>query len=74
MYIHTYLYIYNYTSATRPSYHASLSDDSKRSLLLQGGVFSPEQAEAFITLPGSSDAVRLRLWDDGRTESFYSAS
>ena len=50
--------------ATRPEYHASLSDDSKRSLLLQGGTFSPEQAAAFIALPGAADAVRLRLWDD----------
>ena len=50
--------------ATRPDYHAALSDDSKRSLLLQGGIFTPEQAATFIALPGAADAVRLRLWDD----------
>jgi phosphonate degradation associated HDIG domain protein len=53
-----------YLCATRPSYHASLSVDSKRSLLLQGGVYSADEAAAFITQPGAQDAVRLRLWDD----------
>jgi phosphonate degradation associated HDIG domain protein len=50
--------------ATRPAYHAALSADSQRSLVLQGGVFTPEQAERFIALPGAADAVQLRLWDD----------
>lgn len=50
--------------ATRPGYHAALSDDSKRSLLLQGGVFDTTQAEAFLGQPGAADAVRLRIWDD----------
>jgi len=53
-----------YLCATRPEYYAALSDDSKRSLVLQGGVFSPEQAQAFLQEPGASDAVRLRVWDD----------
>jgi phosphonate degradation associated HDIG domain protein len=53
-----------YLCATRPAYQAALSDDSKRSLLLQGGVFSEAQAEAFIAQPGAHDAVRLRIWDD----------
>src|SRR5450631_4081579 len=34
-------------------YHARLSEDSKRSLALQGGVFSAEQAAAFIAQPGA---------------------
>jgi phosphonate degradation associated HDIG domain protein len=50
--------------ATRPDYAAALSSDSQRSLLLQGGVFSAAQADAFIARPGAQDAVRLRLWDD----------
>jgi phosphonate degradation associated HDIG domain protein len=50
--------------ATRPAYAAALSADSQRSLVLQGGVFSAEQATAFIARPGAQDAVRLRLWDD----------
>lgn len=53
-----------YLCATRPAYQAALSDDSKRSLRLQGGVFDAAQAEAFIALPGAMDAVRLRIWDD----------
>jgi phosphonate degradation associated HDIG domain protein len=53
-----------YLCATRPSYHASLSVDSKRSLVLQGGIYSADEAAAFIAQPGAQDAVRLRLWDD----------
>ncbi len=53
-----------YLCATRAGYHEALSEDSKRSLQLQGGVFSPEQASAFIAEPGAQGAVRLRLWDD----------
>lgn len=53
-----------YLCATRPEYHAKLSDDSKRSLVLQGGIFDAAQAAAFIALPGARDAVQLRLWDD----------
>jgi len=53
-----------YLCATRPDYHAGLSADSKRSLLLQGGIFSAEEAAAFIAQPGAEGAVRLRLWDD----------
>jgi predicted HD phosphohydrolase len=41
-----------------------LSADSKRSLLLQGGIFSAEEAAHFIAQPGAADAVKLRLWDD----------
>jgi phosphonate degradation associated HDIG domain protein len=50
--------------ATRPGYAAALSDDSKRSLTLQGGVFSADQAAAFLARPFAADALRLRLWDD----------
>jgi phosphonate degradation associated HDIG domain protein len=53
-----------YLCATRPGYHEALSEDSKRSLVLQGGVFDEAQAAAFIAQPGASDAVRVRLWDD----------
>ena len=53
-----------YLCASRPEYYASLSEDSKRSLKLQGGIFSKEEADNFIAEPGASDAVRLRLWDD----------
>ena len=53
-----------YLCATRPGYHDALSEDSKRSLKLQGGTFIDEQAQAFIARPGAPDAVRLRIWDD----------
>ena len=53
-----------YLCATRTGYHEALSEDSKRSLKLQGGIFSDEQAQAFIARPGAPDAVRLRVWDD----------
>ncbi len=53
-----------YLCHSQPAYFAKLSDDSRRSLLLQGGVFDAAQAAAFIALPAARDAVMLRLWDD----------
>jgi phosphonate degradation associated HDIG domain protein len=53
-----------YLCATRPGYFAALSDDSKRSLGLQRGIFNEGQADAFIEQPGAADAVRVRIWDD----------
>ena len=53
-----------YLCATRAEYHAALSEDSKRSLILQGGIFSANEAESFIAEAGAAEAVRLRVWDD----------
>ena len=53
-----------YLCATRPEYHSALSEDSTRSLILQGGVFSVSEARNFITQTGAEAAVRLRVWDD----------
>jgi phosphonate degradation associated HDIG domain protein len=53
-----------YLCATHPGYHDALSADSKRSLVLQGGIFSENQAQAFIGQPGAIQAVRVRIWDD----------
>lgn len=53
-----------YLCQARPEYHAKLSEDSKRSLQLQGGVFDAEEAARFIALPAAKDAVMLRQWDD----------
>ena len=53
-----------YLCATRAGYFDALSEDSKRSLALQGGIFDDAQAQAFITQPGADGAVRLRIWDD----------
>jgi phosphonate degradation associated HDIG domain protein len=53
-----------YLCATRPGYHQQLSEDSKRSLVLQGGIHSAGEAEQFIRQPYASEAVKVRLWDD----------
>lgn len=53
-----------YLCATRSGYFEALSEDSKRSLKLQGGAFSPSETAAFIARPGAKEAVRLRIWDD----------
>ncbi len=53
-----------YLCAVRPDYYQDLSQDSKRSLTLQGGIFTQAQADTFIAEPGAADAVRVRLWDD----------
>jgi phosphonate degradation associated HDIG domain protein len=45
-------------------YWAALSVDSKRSLELQGGIFSEAEADAYGAQPFAQDGVRLRLWDD----------
>ncbi|MGZ8260955.1 MAG: phosphonate degradation HD-domain oxygenase [Caldimonas sp.] len=47
-----------------PGYHDRLSDDSKRSLALQGGVFDAAAAADFLAQPAARDAVMLRQWDD----------
>ncbi|HEX2542625.1 MAG TPA: HD domain-containing protein [Caldimonas sp.] len=53
-----------YLCRVNAGYFAKLSEDSKRSLALQGGVFEPAEAAAFIAQPGARDAVMLRQWDD----------
>lgn len=53
-----------YLCATQPGYYEKLSDDSKRSLTLQGGIFAASEAQAFIETVGAENAVRLRIWDD----------
>lgn len=49
---------------TGAEYWAALSIDSRRSLELQGGIFSEAEAEAFRAQPFAEDGVRLRRWDD----------
>ena len=53
-----------YLCATRDGYLEALSADSRRSLALQGGVFTREQAATFIAQPFANEVVRVRLWDD----------
>lgn len=45
-------------------YWADLSADSKRSLELQGGIFTDAEAQRFIAQPYAEGAVQVRLWDD----------
>ena len=53
-----------YLCQVNPGYFARLSADSKRSLALQGGVFSAEQAATFLGQSAARNAVLLRQWDD----------
>jgi len=46
------------------SYWSGLSDASKHSLEQQGGVFTENEADAFIHQPFAAEAVRLRRFDD----------
>ncbi|HSW18731.1 MAG TPA: HD domain-containing protein [Ramlibacter sp.] len=46
------------------AYWESLSPASRHSLELQGGVFSADEAQAFIAEPFAPQAVRLRRYDD----------
>jgi gamma-butyrobetaine dioxygenase len=47
-----------------PGYFESLSPGSVRSLALQGGPFTPDEAAEFLALPGAEDAIAVRRWDD----------
>ncbi|AFY46643.1 phosphonate degradation operons associated HDIG domain protein [Nostoc sp. PCC 7524] len=53
-----------YLCSVNHEYWDSLSPASKRSLELQGGRFSPTEAEHFISQPYAQDAVQLRIYDD----------
>ena len=45
-------------------YFSTLSADSVRSLKLQGGIFSKEEADDFMRKPFAQGALSLRRWDD----------
>lgn len=53
-----------YLCQAEPQYWAGLSQASKTSLEVQGGIYSAAEAEAFIAQPYAADAVMLRRWDD----------
>ena len=53
-----------YLCAREPSYHASLSTISQRTLEIQGGPMSPAEIEAFEAQAHAHDAVTVRRWDD----------
>ncbi len=53
-----------YLCTTDTTYYDGLSEASKRSLKVQGGVLSDEEREAFEQIPHYQDALTLRQWDD----------
>ena len=53
-----------YLCATEDGYLDGLSPASLASLKVQGGAFSPAQADRFEGLPFAQDAIRLRRYDD----------
>src|SRR5690606_38469287 len=44
--------------ALEPEYYEHLSEDSRRSLTLQGGIFAREELERFMAKPFARDAIR----------------
>lgn len=64
-----------YLAATEAGYLDLMSNASKLSLKLQGGVMSPEQAKTFEAEPFFADALRLRRWDEeGKIENYQGPS
>lgn len=53
-----------YLVATDPTYAATLTPSSARSLAVQGGPMSDDEVAAFEALPGCAAAVKVRRWDD----------
>ena len=58
-----------YMVTTIPGYRAKLSEDSVRSLALQGGMMDSQECDAFNANPFADDAVRLRAWDDAAKQN-----
>lgn len=50
--------------STDAEYAQNLSEGSRASLVLQGGPMSEEECVEFLAKPQSTDAIRLRRWDD----------
>lgn len=50
--------------AREPDYYDGLSEDSRRSLVLQGGPMDEETAERFLAEPAATAAIQLRRYDD----------
>jgi phosphonate degradation associated HDIG domain protein len=53
-----------YLCHAEAGYEGGLSDDSVRSLRLQGGPMSADEAERFRRTPGFEDAIQLRRYDE----------
>jgi [1-hydroxy-2-(trimethylamino)ethyl]phosphonate dioxygenase len=53
-----------YLCTAEPGYYETLSAGSIESLRVQGGPFTPAEADAFLREPNAAEAVRLRRWDE----------
>lgn len=53
-----------YLCTVDASYHDGLSEASKQSLIVQGGIMSDEERANFEQIPHYKDALTLRRWDD----------
>lgn len=53
-----------YLCAVDSDYFDSLSTNSRQSLRLQGGIFSPEEVKKFLNSPYAESAIQLRCWDE----------
>ena len=63
-----------YMVAARPDYLTHLSEDSVRSLNLQGGPMSSAECAEFLASPFALDAQRLRTWDDqGKRHGWFAS-
>lgn len=60
-----------YLVVAEPDYAARLSEDSVRSLTLQGGPMSAKEADAFIQNPWAQDAIALRRWDEQAKDALH---
>ena len=62
--IHLHVPAKRYLCTVDTSYYNGLSDASKRSLKLQGGIMSDDECNGFEDIPHYQDALTLRRWDD----------
>ena len=53
-----------YLAAIEDGYYDQLSEASKESLKVQGGIFTKEEAEEFINKPQMKEAVEMRRYGD----------
>jgi gamma-butyrobetaine dioxygenase len=53
-----------YLCQAEDGYFARLSEESVRSLAVQGGPFTAAEAAAFLSRPYAEEAVALRRWDE----------
>lgn len=60
-----------YLCTADPAYWETLSPQSKKTLIAQGGQMTPEELERFRAHPWAADALTLRQCDDGGKNASY---